>query len=216
MRSTLEWVLGLTSFAAGAVDITSFAKLGGVLASAMTGNVALLGLYIGRDSAAAALGSLVALIAFIAGTAAGAWAARQRAQKNAIRLLLAAELVLLVSGAVLWLLTGQPHTGMSGDAVIALLAGAMGLQIIVGRQLNLSGVPTVVFTSTLTNIVTGVTDALANGTWRMPVDMKRQIASLVLYFCGALAAGILVYAATPAIMFLPVAAVGAALVLLVV
>ena len=38
----IEWMLLLTAFAAGAVDIISFATLGGVFASAMTGNFALL------------------------------------------------------------------------------------------------------------------------------------------------------------------------------
>jgi uncharacterized membrane protein YoaK (UPF0700 family) len=215
MRKRLEGVLGLISFAAGSVDVMSFAKLGGVLASAMTGNVALLGLYIGRGSAAAALSSMVALIAFILGAGAGAYAARQRAQHDALRLLLVAELILLAAGASFWLAAGRPSGGMSGNGVIVLLAMAMGLQIIAGRHLNLAGIPTVVFTSTLTNIVTGVTESLTGKTGRLPRDMWRQCAALALYFGGALAAGICVYTGTRALMFLPVAAVGAALVLLV-
>ena len=211
MRRTLEWVLGLTSFAAGAMDVISFARLGGVLTSAMTGNIALLGLYIGRNEAAAALGSVVALIAFIIGTAAAAWAVRPHAQSRALQRLLAAELVLLLAGAALWLATGQPHKGFYCDGVIALFAIAMGVQIIVGRQLNLSGIPTVVFTSTLTNIVIGMTEVFARKTWKMPPDAMRQCVALVLYFAGALAAGICVYTGTPFIIALPIAAVGAAL-----
>ncbi|OYV29669.1 MAG: hypothetical protein B7Z81_07265, partial [Acidocella sp. 20-61-6] len=42
----LEYILGLTAFAAGSVDVISFVKLGGVFASAMTGNLAFLGLYL--------------------------------------------------------------------------------------------------------------------------------------------------------------------------
>lgn len=38
----VEWLLFATAFAAGAVDIIGFAALGGVFASAMTGNFALL------------------------------------------------------------------------------------------------------------------------------------------------------------------------------
>jgi uncharacterized membrane protein YoaK (UPF0700 family) len=213
-RGALEWVLGLTSFAAGAVDVTSFAKLGGVLASAMTGNIALLGLYLGRNEVASALGSVVALIAFIAGTAAAAWAVRQRVQNNALKLLLAAELVLLVLGTALWLATGRTANGVSGDGVIVLLALAMGVQIIAGRQLNMSGIPTVVFTSTLTNIIVTLTDVFARKDRKMPPDVARQCAALVLYFAGALAAGVCVYTGVLVPMVLPIAAVGAALMLL--
>ncbi len=214
MRRALEWVLGLTSFAAGTVDVISFAKLGGVLTSAMTGNIALLGLYIGRNEAASALGSVVALVAFIIGTGAAAWAVRGRAQGNALRRLLAAELVLLLAGTALWLAAGRPASGVSGDGVIALLALAMGAQIIAGRQLNLSGIPTVVFTSTLTNIVVTLTDAFARKAWKMPPDVLRQCVALVLYFAGALAAGVCVYTGALVPMVLPIAAVGLALALM--
>jgi len=214
MRRTLEWVLGLTSFAAGTVDVISFAMLGGVLTSAMTGNIALLGLYIGQGAVEAALGSVVALIAFIIGAAAAVWAARRRPQLSALRRLLTVELVLLVVGTVLWLATGHPDKGYYGDCVIALFAIAMGVQIIAGRQLNLSGIPTVVCTSTLTNIIIGMMDVFARREWKMPPDAVRQCVALVLYFAGALAAGICVYAGTRVTMALPIAAVGAALAML--
>lgn len=215
MRRGLEWVLGLTSFAAGSVDVASFAKLGGVLASAMTGNVALLGLYLGRGSAASALSSAVALIAFVIGASAGAWAARERPQDIALKLLLAAELLLLTFAAALWLAAGRPSGGVSGLGVVSLLAIAMGLQIISGRQLNLASVPTVVFTSTLANLVTGVTHSLARKSWRMSSDVWRQAVALALYFCGALMAGVCVYAGTPIVMILPAASIGTALAILV-
>ena len=40
------WILFATACAAGAVDIIGFAKLGGVFASAMTGNFALLAYHV--------------------------------------------------------------------------------------------------------------------------------------------------------------------------
>ena len=42
-----EYLLLLTAFAAGSVDATSFFRLGGVFASAMTGNLALLAIAMG-------------------------------------------------------------------------------------------------------------------------------------------------------------------------
>jgi uncharacterized membrane protein YoaK (UPF0700 family) len=214
MRRRLEWVLGLTSFAAGTVDVASFAKLDGVLASAMTGNLALLGLYLGRGSAGAALNAAVALAAFILGAGTGAWATRERAQGQALKLLLTAETLLLTGAAGMWLASGRPSGGVSGLGVISLLAMAMGLQIIAGRQLNLASVPTVVFTSTLANLVTSVTHGLARKIWRLPPDAWRQARALALYFCGALIAGICVYAGTPVAMILPAASIGAALAIL--
>lgn len=207
--------MGLTSFAAGAVDVISFAQLGGVLTSAMTGNIALLGLYIGRNSAAAALGSVVALIAFIAGTAAAVWVARTRAQGSALRCLLAWELVFLLLGTVLWLACGRPAGGVGGNGVIAFLALAMGMQIIAGRRMNLSGVPTVVFTNTLTNIITSLTEAAARHGRKLPPDTARQSVALVLYFAGALAAGICVYTHALVPLVLPVVTVAGALALLI-
>src|SRR5579862_1741012 len=66
-----EWILLLTSFAAGAVDIISFATLGGVFASAMTGNFALLAYYVAQSEPQAAIGSVVALAGFVVGCATG-------------------------------------------------------------------------------------------------------------------------------------------------
>ncbi|MHB8478191.1 MAG: DUF1275 family protein [Steroidobacteraceae bacterium] len=56
----VEWLLLLTAFAAGTVDIISFATLGGVFASAMTGNFALLAYYVAQsDSQAYLFGALL-------------------------------------------------------------------------------------------------------------------------------------------------------------
>ncbi len=118
----------------------------------------------------------------------------------------------------LWFSSTRRHNGeadkSSADGVIALLALAMGAQIIAGRQLNLSGIPTVVFTSTLTNIVIGMTDVFARKVWKMPPDAVRQFVALFLYFAGALAAGVCVFTGALVPMVLPVAAVGAAAALL--
>ncbi len=56
----VDAVLLLTAFAAGAVDVISFATLGGVFASAMTGNFALLAYYVAHRESQSALGSIVA------------------------------------------------------------------------------------------------------------------------------------------------------------
>jgi uncharacterized membrane protein YoaK (UPF0700 family) len=73
---SMELVLGLTSYAAGTVDIISFAKLGGVFASAMTGNLAFLGYYLSQNFFASAAGAAIALASFVVGSSAGAMLSR--------------------------------------------------------------------------------------------------------------------------------------------
>src|SRR5579859_7813413 len=93
--SSIEWMLLLTAFAAGTVDIISFATLGGVFASAMTGNFALLAYYVAQSDSQAAMGSVVALGGFVLGCATGILERRGRAQEQAIGLLLWSEAGLL-------------------------------------------------------------------------------------------------------------------------
>src|ERR1700735_2172442 len=91
-----EYILLLTAFSAGAVDVISFARLGGVFASAMTGNFALLAYYIAQGDSSAAMGSIVALSGFVVGCALGVLQRRGRPQNNALSLLLATETGLLL------------------------------------------------------------------------------------------------------------------------
>jgi uncharacterized membrane protein YoaK (UPF0700 family) len=210
-EQTHERLLELTAFTAGAVDIISFAKLGGIFASAMTGNLAFLGFYIARYSFASAIGSVIALAGFVAGGAIGTLLSRGRTQASSIRVLLAVEILLLASAAALWLPTHHRNGSLSGDGIIALLATAMGLQSIIGKRINLANIPTVVFTSTLTNIVIGLTDMLASRKYAVPRDTWRQCASFLMYFIGALAAGFGVYYQWQLLIFLPLLASCAAL-----
>jgi uncharacterized membrane protein YoaK (UPF0700 family) len=208
----LERVLGLTAYAAGAVDIISFAKLGGIFASAMTGNLAFLGFYLSRFAFASALGSAIALLGFVAGGSVGTLLGRGRDRDAALALLLGTEVLLLAGAVALWLPTHHRNGSLSGDEIIALLSVSMGLQSIIGKRINLSNIPTVVFTSTLTNIVIALTDMLASRSFKVPPDTRRQTASFLLYFAGALCAGFAVYFQAGILIFLPLAAVVLALV----
>src|ERR1700692_2435077 len=102
-----EWMLLLTAFAAGAVDIISFATLGGVFASAMTGNFALLAYYVAQSDSQSAIGSVVALVGFAVGCAVGVLQRRVRAQEQALTLLIGSEtgLLLLFALYAMW----TPH-----------------------------------------------------------------------------------------------------------
>jgi uncharacterized membrane protein YoaK (UPF0700 family) len=207
---SLKVMLCLTAFAAGSVDIIAFAKLGGILASAMTGNLAFLAFYISRFSLASAVGSAIALVGFVFGGAAGTVLGRGHGQREALRALLGVEVVLLGAAVAVWVPTQHRNGSLSGDAVILLLAFSMGLQSIVGKRVNLSNIPTIVFTSTLTNIVIAFTDMLANRKYAMPLDTRRQCVSFSLYFFGALVAGIAVFFQLGVLIFLPLLGVAGA------
>ncbi len=206
----LEFVLILTAFAAGSVDIISFAKLGGIFASAMTGNLALLGLYVARGSVLSAISSLIALFGFIAGVSMGTALTRDRVNQTAMTVLLGAQTILLFAAAVLWFFVSHRNGNLSADLLILILAIAMGLQGVVGKKINLSNIPTIVFTSTLTNIVTAVTDNLVRGKITLSTDTRRQIVSFCLYFAGALFAGLLCFFNFSIVIILPLTAIAAA------
>ena len=208
---SLEYILGLTAFTAGAVDIISFARLGGIFTSAMTGNLAFLGLYLASGALFAALGAAIALFGFVAGAAIGHRAVRGLARHAALARLLGGEVLLFAAVAVTWF--AAPHRlGFVGtDAMIVMLAVAMGAQSIIGKQINLSNIPTVVFTSTLVNIVIGLTDALAGGhKFSVSRDTRRQLASFFLYLFGAFCAGFLAFRHVQAIIVLPLLTAAAA------
>jgi uncharacterized membrane protein YoaK (UPF0700 family) len=211
IKPSLEIILICTAFAAGSVDIIALTKMGGILVSAMTGNLAFLGYYVSRFAFASALSSGIALVSYVLGAAAGNLLSRKLDQHPALRLLLTAQALLLAGAVGVWMSVSHRSGTLGLDAVIVLIAVAMGMQSIVGKRVNLSNIPTIVFTSTLTNIVIGVTEMLANGKFTVSRDTKRQLASFLMYWFGALLTGYAVFFALPFYMFIPLAVVVVAL-----
>src|ERR1700675_1986287 len=205
-----EWMLLLTAFAAGAVDIISFATLGGVFASAMTGNFALLAYYVAQSDSQAAMGSVVALSGFAIGCAVGVLQRRGRAQEQALNILIASEAGLLLFFALYAMWT--PHTAHapSDHLQILLLAVAMGLQAVVGQTISLT---TIVFTTTLTKLVGTIADSIANGDVSGLKDVKIQGALVVSYLFGALLSGALIVRKMDDVVLLPFIGVALAFVM---
>ena len=206
--NTIEWMLILTAFAAGTVDIISFATLGGVFASAMTGNFALLAYYVAQSESQAAMGSVVALIGFAAGCAIGVVLRRGRSQEQALNLLLSAETGLLLLFALYALWTPHAAHAPSDHLQILVLAIAMGLQAVVGQSISLT---TIVFTQTLTKLVGTIADSIANGDVSGLKDVKIQSAVVVSYLFGALLSGALIVRKLDGVVLLPFISVGLAL-----
>jgi len=195
-----ELILLLTAFAAGAVDVISFATLGGVFASAMTGNFALLAYYVAQSDSQSAMGSVVALIGFALGCALGVLQRRGRAQEQALSLLLAWEAGLLLFFALYAMWTPHVAHAPSDHLQILLLAVAMGLQAVIGQTISLT---TIVFTTTLTKLVGTIADSIANGDVSGLKDVKIQSAVVVSYLFGALLAGALIVHGANEVVVLP-------------
>jgi uncharacterized membrane protein YoaK (UPF0700 family) len=203
----IEWILLLTAFAAGTVDIISFATLGGVFASAMTGNFALLAYYVAQSDSQAAMGSVVALSGFAAGCALGVFQRRGRSQEQALGMLLAGEAGLLLFFALYAMWTPHIAHAPSDHLQILLLAVAMGLQAVIGQTISLT---TIVFTTTLTKLVGTIADSIANGDMSGLKDIKIQSAVVVSYLFGALLSGALIVHKAEEVVLLPFIAVALA------
>jgi uncharacterized membrane protein YoaK (UPF0700 family) len=203
------WILFATAFAAGAVDIIGFAKLGGVFASAMTGNFALLAYHIAQGNTLSAIGSVMALTGFVVGCLIGFRLRRGRSPRVTISLLLGTEtfLLLVFAACGFWNIPIAFIPAMRVEIVI--LAVAMGLQAVVGQLISLS---TIVFTTTLTRLIGGIADAIATRNSTGLRDSGEQFALIVSYLLGALLAGILSVHEVTAVVFLPLAAVAVALI----
>ena len=203
----IEMILVLTAFAAGTVDVVSFATLGGVFASAMTGNFALLAYYVAQSDSAASTGSVVALSGFVLGCALGVLQRRGRAQARAIGLLLVTEGAILAFVAMVAL--ARPHmvNSPSDHLLILLLAVAMGVQAILGQTISQT---TIVFTTTLTKLVGTIADSVAHGDSTGLKDVKIQSAVVVSYLFGALLAGALIVHKADSVVLLPFAGVALA------
>lgn len=205
--SRIAWILFATAFAAGAVDIIGFVNLGGVFASAMTGNFAMLTYHFAQGNTLSAIGSMIALIGFVTGCVIGFTLRRGRAAHTTVSLLLGTEAGLLLFFALYSYWSTQMALIPARRLQIVILAVAMGLQAVVGQMVSLS---TIVFTTTLTRLVGGIADAIANRSSTGLGEVRDQITLVASYLLGALLAGVLALHRIGAVVFLPLGGVAVA------
>jgi uncharacterized membrane protein YoaK (UPF0700 family) len=198
-------VLVLTAFSAGLVDVLSFAKLGGIFTSAMTGNLALLGFYAATGAVHSAIKSLIALGGFIVGCAVGTMQGRRKTTRSAVRRILGLETLIIVVCAIGSMQSSWSARSDFMQAVILLLAFAMGLQSIVGARLKQTNV---VFTSTLIKIVSATIGSTREES--SASERQRDAAVVVAYLIGALIAGVTIATHFAAALTIPVVAIGIA------
>jgi len=206
----MDLILALLAFASSITDVLGFLALSNVFTSGMTGNTALLGLAVGQGQIFTASHSATALAGFIFGVAFGAFLSGMARHPAGLANLLIVESVCLATFCAIWFAFDHPAGSTAIYLLIALSATGMGIQTVAARRINVPGIPTVVFTTTLTNIVMAATDAIARHA-PFSRDTKRQIGIFSIYLGGAMLAGALASRSLGALALLPLVAVTAAL-----
>jgi uncharacterized membrane protein YoaK (UPF0700 family) len=209
------------TFGSGAADVASFARLGNVFTSVMTGNIVLWGLSLARGSLSLAVHTTVAVAGYIAGVAGGTLIAHgfkaastgdeldQAGVLSApVTWTLRAELILLAGFAVGWEISGGRPVGWAQFCLLAVLAAAMGVQSSAVKDMGLSEVSTTYLTGTLTGLVS----SLVSPGQDTPHGLRR-FGVLIGLAAGASLCGLFIVTAADGVPALPLAALVTTLVL---
>lgn len=185
----------LLAFTAGFVDTTGFIALFGLFTAHVTGNFVLIGASI-AESHEGIVGKLLALPVFVLAVAVTRrfvlW--RERAGQDAVRPVLAAQILFLV----LFLGAGVAAAPfLRGDAPLAILTGllgvaAMAIQNAASRTIFASLSPTTVMTGNVTQIVIDLVD-LAGGHAAddaRRARLRKMWPAVTAFALGALAGGL--------------------------
>ena len=196
--ATTNLALTALVLGSGVTDVTTFLTLENVFTSAMTGNMALLGIALSGGRWTAAAHAFAALVGFTCGAVSGSllYAARHPRRPGtleAIRPLLWVEILCLGLFAIFLTMLNRPDQSVAVYGMILLSAIGMGLQGVAARHINSPGINTIVFTSTLISIVIAATESVRRqgGARTLSSDTKRQMAMFLAYGLGALIAGLL-------------------------
>jgi uncharacterized membrane protein YoaK (UPF0700 family) len=181
----LSVAIALLALSAGASDALSFAALGKVFTSVMTGNLILLGIAVGRFDFGATILPTVAIAAYIGGVLATAtWLRHTRADDDdpwprPVTVTLVTGAVAQVAILLVWLLSGARPSPTVGAVMVVMLAAAMGVQGTAVNTLAISGAATTYLTGTLTVLATEV------ATGGTPTTMRRRLTVLAAALAGA-------------------------------
>ncbi|CAA9494885.1 MAG: hypothetical protein AVDCRST_MAG38-2862 [uncultured Solirubrobacteraceae bacterium] len=188
-RRELPLVLLLLTFTTGLLDAVSYLGLGRVFSGIQTGNLVVLGFALAGTPGFSIAGPALSLAAFFAGAALGGRLANRlsRIHRRWLALALLVEALLVGLGALAAM--GLPLEAL-GDwrtyAIIALLAGAMGLRSATIRRLAAPEVTTTVLTSTITSLATDAGTLSA-----APGRQAWQLTTIAIRLLGAVAGAVL-------------------------
>jgi uncharacterized membrane protein YoaK (UPF0700 family) len=198
-------ILVLTACTAGLVDVISFARLGGIFTSAMTGNLALLGFYTATGAVHSAIRALSALCGFLTGCAVGMIQSHRKTKRSRVAGILGLETLIIMVCAFGSLLSPLSARSDFLLAQIILLGVAMGLQSIVGAWLKQTNI---VFTTTLIRIVSAAIGSTHEKGG--PTQVPREAGVVAGYLFGALIAGITIATHFAGALLIPTVAIGIA------
>ena len=184
-RDPVPAIFLVLTFIAGEVDAISYLQFDHTFVANITGNVVFAGFTLaGVSGGSKWSSSLIALSAFFLGAAfAGRFGGAAALRRTILRAATTAQLV-LIAAAWSFIAFGPPLLGNIREAtVITLLALAMGTQSAAARRADALGVPTVVLTTTLTQLAY----QSSFGTPQKAQLTRRRIGSVVAMFVGAAA-----------------------------
>jgi uncharacterized membrane protein YoaK (UPF0700 family) len=193
----------------GCADATGFVALGGAFSSVMTGNMVLLGLSAGHADAALAVTAGAAIASYILGVllgasiAGGARAGDPVWPREVSRALLV-ELVVFVGFLAVWEATLDERSQTVELALLAIAAGALGIQSSAVQRFGVPGLSSTYLTGTLTSLISAVA---ARRPW---AAMRPQAEILLALIAGAAAGAVVVDVApwlSPVLLVLPLAGV---------
>jgi uncharacterized membrane protein YoaK (UPF0700 family) len=188
IRHPLARALVVLTFTTGLVDAVSYLGLGRVFTANMTGNIVLLGFGIAGSAGLPVVAPLVSLGAFLVGSAAGGMLAVRAGDRHAqhIGRALGIEIGLVLAAVITAAATDVRPSTFAGDAVIALLALAMGVRNATVRRLSVPDLTTTVLTMTLTGLAAD--SRVAGGSGQGSV---RRITAVLAMLSGAVAGALL-------------------------
>jgi uncharacterized membrane protein YoaK (UPF0700 family) len=184
-------VLLTLTLTTGLIDAASYLGLGHVFTANMTGNVVLLGFGIARSDGLPIVSPLVSMAAFIVGAGAGGLLASRVADRHLTHLGSALGIEVLLTGvaAVVAASANIRPNAASGDAIVAMLAFAMGVRNATVRRIGVPDLSTTVLTMTLTGLAA---DARVSG--GSGKGTARRASAVAAMLTGAIAGALLLKA----------------------
>ena len=153
----------------------------------------------------AASHSIAAFIGYMVGVAGAALPLRTPTRGTERALVL--EVLFLAAFAGLWSASGGPVYATAAYFLIILSAIAMGLQGAVGRAIRITGIPTIVITSTLTAIIGALAERVLTGDRPLLTPLTlRQIETFLVYLASAGMTGFVMSRGLVCLPFIPFAA----------
>jgi len=188
LHHPLARALLVLTFTTGLIDAVSYLGLGQVFTANMTGNIVFLGFGIAGSGGLPVVAPLVSLGAFLLGAGLGGRLSKRLAELHPSHLAraLAIEVALIAVALILAVAIDIRPDHLSGYAVIALLALAMGVRNATVRRIGLPDLTTTVLTMTLTGLASE--SPPSGGTGEGSV---RRVAAVIAMLTGAIAGALL-------------------------